>query len=605
MSGLDFYCDGALGDVKGNYRMTVAEIIVNLLGLLAGIGVFLVSIKIISNNLESVGSNRLKSLFARTSKSNLLGVGIGTAATALVQSSGATSVMTIGFVNAGIMSLTQACAIVLGANIGTTITGQIVAIGFLGGDTPLSASVILAALAGIGAFMMYFAKKDIVKRIGSLLAGFGLLFVGLTTMSSSMSAFANLDNIKNFIASINFPGYSVVLVLVGIVLTAIIQSSSVTSSIVITMLVSGLISLDQGIFLILGSNIGACVVALLACIGSSANAKRVAVFHILTNIARVFVFLAISEIITAATGGKFTTGWLFEKMFPGVVPLQLSMFHTLFNVVTVFIMVPMIKLFVKLSEKILPDKAEQKEGSQSARHLYFIDEHMLKTPPIAVQQTKNEVVNMAKIARDNFSLACDIVCTMDYSRIENFRTNEDELNYLNKEITHFVVQLSKLEMSDNDHKYLSSVFHTVTDLERIGDYAENITEYADRLNANKELFSSDAIEEIRKMQGLINDLYDKAIQAYVNIDYVALREAETIEDSIDDYTQKMADNHIQRLDQGICTSDVGAQYISLASNGERVADHFMNVAKVIREYGFVAARHGLSEALPKTSNTSK
>ena len=584
--------------------MTAAEIIVNLLGLLAGIGVFLIAIKIISNNLESVGGNRLKSLFAMTSKNNLLGVGIGTAATALVQSSGATSVMAIGFVNAGIMTLTQACAIVLGANIGTTITGQIVAIGFLGGDTTISASVILAALAGIGAFMMYFAKKDIVKRIGSLLAGFGLLFVGLTTMSGSMAAFAELDSIKRFIAAIDFPGYSVVLVLVGIALTAIIQSSSVTSSIAITMLVSRLISLDQGIFLILGSNIGACVVALLACIGTSTNSRRVAVFHIITNIIRVFAFVAVAEIVTAATGGKFTMGRLFDRMFPGVVPLQLSMFHTLFNVVTVLLLLPTMKFYVKLSEKLLPEKESEKALPQQGVHFYFIDEHLLKTPPVAVQQTKNEIVNMAKIARDNFSLACDIVCTMDYSKIDDFRKNETELNYLNKEITHFVVQLSKLEMSDNDHRYLSSTFHTVTDLERIGDYAENITEYADRLNEKKELFSDEAIDEIRNMQKLIDALYEKAMQAYINVDYVALREAETIEDSIDDFTQQMADNHIMRLDNGVCTSDLGAQYISLASNGERVADHFMNVAKVIRDYGIIGVRH-IADAQRQNQSAAK
>lgn len=576
--------------------MGALDIIIALLELLAGIGVFLVAIKIISNNLESIGGNRLKSLFARTSRSNLLGISIGTAATALVQSSGATSVMAIGFVNAGIMTLTQACAIVLGANIGTTITGQIVAIGFIGNANTISATVILAALAGIGAFMMYFAKKDIVKKIGSLLAGFGLLFVGLSTMSGSMTPFTVEGSpVRSFIASISFPGYSVVLMIVGAVLTAVIQSSSVTSSIAITMFVSNLISLDQGIFLILGSNIGACVVALLASIGANTNAKRVSIFHLLTNVVRVIVFLAIVEIITAATSGRFTVGWLFEKMFPTVKPLQLSMFHTFFNIVTVLILWPMMGAFVKLSEKILPEKPSKKETTSSEERLYYIDEHLLKTPPIAVQQTKNEIVNMAEIAMRNFTLSLDTICTMDYSQLETFRKNENELNFLNREIVHFIVKLSKLEMSDADHVYLSTAYHSITDLERIGDYAENIIEYADRMSASQELFSEEAISEIRTVQGLIEDLYGKVMKTYVNVDLTSLKEAEAVEDEIDDYTAEMADNHIKRIEEGVCTSDIGAQYLSLASNAERVADHFINVAKTIRDYA----------SLPKTPRADR
>ena len=572
--------------------MSIADIFRQLLGLLSGIGVFLIAIKLISANLESVGGDRLKSLFARTSKSNILGIGIGTAATALVQSSGATSVMAIGFVNAGIMSLIQACAIVLGANIGTTVTGQIVAVGFLGGGTTISASVVLAGLAGVGALMMYFAQKETTKEVGGLLAGFGILFVGLSMMSSSMEVFAKVDSVQSFIASINFPGSSLVLVLVGIVLTAIIQSSSVTSSISITMLVSGLISLDQGIFLILGSNIGACVVALLACVGTTRRAKCVASFHVVTNIARVFVFLAIVEAVSALTGGRVTVGTPFARMFPDLQPFQLSMFHTIFNVVTVLAMWPMTGWLARISEKFVPGKkarmiegvvVEDEDKPRDVNRLYYIDEHLLKTPPIAVQQTKYEIVNMADIAIRNFNLACEIVCTMDYSQIDQFRRNEDELNFLNREITKFVVRLSKLPLSDRDHAYLASVFHSVSDLERIGDYAENIVEYADKLNTSHELFSEDAIKEIRHVNKRIDDLFLLVLKAYIKIDAPAYREAQKIEDEIDDLTEAMAANHIKRLDAGICTADVGAQYLSLASNAERVADHLINVANAIKD----------------------
>ena len=568
--------------------MTAVDIISAILGLIAGIGVFLVAIKLISNNLESVGGNRLKALFAKTSKSNLLGVGIGTAATALVQSSGATSVMAIGFVNAGVMALTQAAAIVLGANLGTTITGQIVAIGFIGGGSGtkmISASVILAALAGIGAFITYFAKRGKVKRIGSLIAGFGLLFLGLNTMSGSMKTFTGTESpIRDFIQGINFPGYEVVLVLISIVLTAVMQSSSVTSSIAITMYASGLITINQGIYLILGSNIGAVVVAILATLGANVNAKRLALFHLLTNIVRVFLFLAIALAIGYGTHQEHTIGHLFVRMFPDAPAFQLSMFHTLFNAVTVLALIPFIKPFVKLTEKILPERLRKEDTKTFAPRLFYIDEHLLKTPPIAMQQTKNEIVNMAEIAMHNFNLSCDIVCTLNFDEIETFRHNEEQLNFLNREITRFIVKLSAKQLTGHDHLYLSTAFHTITDLERIGDYAENIVEYAEKLQSSNETFSETAIKEIRTLQQSIDDLFQKVMKAYVAKDFLALAEADKIEDQIDDLTDQMAENHIKRLADGTCTPDVGAHYISLCSNAERVADHFINVAKTIRDF---------------------
>lgn len=573
--------------------MTAVEIAKQLLGLLAGIGVFLIAIKLISANLESIGGNKLKALFAKSARNTPLGVGIGAAATALVQSSGATSVMAIGFVNAGVMSLLQACAIVLGANIGTTITAQIVAFGFLGGGTTLSASVILAALAGVGAFMIYFTKSEKTKSLGGLLAGLGMLFVGLSTMSGSMSVFAQNKAVQAFIASIDFPGASVVLVLAGIVLTAVIQSSSVTSSISITMLVSGLISLDQGIYLILGSNIGACVVALLAGLGASRKAKCVAFFHVLENVARALAFLLLTELAIALSGGAFHVGAPFARLFPRAVPFQLSMFHTFYNVVSVLLFIPFTGFFVKLALRFVPGvrptapiaqiEEEEEKRKPDDNRLYYIDEHLLKTPPIAVQQTKNEIVNMADIALRNFNLACDIICTLDYSGIEVFRRNERELNFLNAEITRFAVQLSKLPMSEEDHVFLTTVFHSVSDLERIGDYAENIVEYADNLKASNHRFSKEAVAEVDYVKSLIGDLFAKVMETYIRLDRAALDEAYAIEDRIDDVTDKMAANHIARLDAGVCTPDVGAQYLSLASNAERVADHFVNVANAAKK----------------------
>lgn len=559
--------------------MTPVQIATAVLSLIAGIGIFLIACTMMSSNLESVSSNKLKQLFARTSKSKLVGVGIGAVATAAIQSSGATTVMVIGFVNAGIMSLMQAATIIYGANIGTTITGQITALGMF--DNAISTGIVFATFAGIGAFIMAFAKKDLVKKIGGILAGFGMLFVGLDMMSASMETFAALDSVKNFLASITNP---ILLVLIGTILTAIIQSSSVMTSVAITMVFTGLINLDQGIYLTMGSNIGSCVVAIIAGLTSSTNAKRTALLHLLFNVSGVVIFMLVAmmmrEISKAVNPTKIITfGYLFGKMFPGVPQTQLAMFHTIFNVITVIIMLPLTNLSVKLVCKILPDK--KKKDEQPAEHFYYIDEHMLSTPPIAVQQTKNEIVNMAEIALHNYDLACDVICTLDYSQIEKFRQNENELNFLNKEIARFVVKLSKLEMNDADHNYLATTFHTITDLERVGDYAENIIEYADKLKESDQKFSDVAISEVRNLQSRINDLFQKVMKAYVNSDADSLDEANVIEDEIDDITETMGANHIERLRAGDCTPDVGAQYLSLASNSERVADHFINVGKSI------------------------
>lgn len=561
--------------------MDAKTIATAILTLIAGIGIFLVACKMMSSNLESVSSNKLKALFAKTSKSKLLGVGIGTVATAAIQSSGATTVMVIGFVNAGIMSLVQAATIIYGANIGTTITGQIVALGMFGANT-IEMTVVFSALTGIGAFIMMFAKKDTVQKIGGILTGFGMLFVGLSMMSGSMEEFAQLDAVKNFLATIRNP---LLLVLIGTVITAIIQSSSVMTSVAITMVVTGLISLDQGIYITMGSNIGSCAVALFAGLTSGTNAKRTAVIHLIFNVAGVILFMLVGMIMREATKGVVTFGNIFEKMFPSAPQTQLAMFHTIFNIVTVILVLPLTNLLIKLVIKIIPDRKKddgtEKKGETS--RLYYLDEHMLSTPPIAVHQTKNEIVNMAEMALHNFNLSCDIVCTLDFSQEETFKANESQLNFLNKEIVRFIIKLSRLELSAKDRNYISTAFHSITDLERVGDYAENIVEYAQKLKDNGESFSETAIAEIRKLQERIEDLFQKVMKAYVNVDMNTLNEADVIEESIDDLTEEMVHNHIERLNVGACTPDVGAQYLSLTSDAERVADHFINVAKTIRE----------------------
>ena len=553
--------------------MDLIAIITSLLTLLAGIGVFLIACQMMSSNLEAASSEKLKKLFSIASDNKLLGVGIGALGTAAIQSSGATTVMTIGFVNAGIISLMQAATIIYGANIGTTVTAQIVALGMFGGNS-VSTSVIFSAFAGLGAFMTLFAKRSTYKPVGGILAGFGLLFVGLELMSGSMESFAALDGVKTFLAGIRNP---VLLVLLGALFTAIIQSSSVMTSIALTMVVTGLIGINQGIYLTMGSNIGSCVVAVIAGVTSGTNAKRTALIHLLFNCTGVVLFML------AAWGlGWFdiSYGSVFERLFPSAPQLQLAMFHTFFNVLTVAIMLPLTGSLVTLVKRLVPDKPLVTESEFTLR---YVDENMLRTPPMAVSQVKREILRMADIALVNLDRSLDMAVHLDFKEKNAFERDERQLNFINRELIGFVVRLSgRRGLSEKDIAYLSGTYRNVRDIERIGDYAENIVEYAVALSNSSQQFSDDAKYEISQLKELLHQLYRSATAAYQNEDFDALAKANTIEEEIDDYTKRMEEGHIARMEKGICTPTVGAQYLELSSNAERMADHMINLAKSIR-----------------------
>ena len=554
--------------------MDITAIISSLLTLLAGIGVFLIACQIMSSNLEAASSEKLKLLFSKASGSKLLGVGIGALGTAAIQSSGATTVMTIGFVNAGILSLAQAATIIYGANIGTTVTAQIVALGMFGGG--VSSSLIFSAFAGLGAFMGLFSKRSSYKTLGGILAGFGLLFVGLELMSGSMESFAALEGVKSFLAGIGNP---LLLVMIGAVLTAIIQSSSVMTSIALAMVVSGLIGIDQGIYLTLGSNIGSCVVAIIAGATSGANAKRTALIHLLFNCTGVAVFMILAWILSFF---DISFGSVFHQLFPSAPHVQLAMFHTFFNTVTVLLMLPLTGALVALVRRMIPDKPKEEAEAFSLR---YVDENMLRTPPVAVSQVKKEILWMGELALQNLDRSLDMATRQDFSLKRQFAFDEEQLNFINRKLIGFVARLSgKSGLGEKDHAYLSGTYRTIRDLERVGDYAENIVEYATALADSSQQFSDDAKYEISQLKGLIHSLYSAAMNAYRDEDFEELARANEIEEQIDDYTRRMEDGHISRMEQGVCTASVGAQYLELSSNAERIADHLINVAKSIRAF---------------------
>lgn len=551
--------------------MNWLDIFYAFLSLLGGIGVFLYGMKLMGDSLEMVAGNEIKRMFAKISNKKLIGVGIGTVTTAVVQSSAAIIVMSMGFVNSGLMSLTQAITISYGANIGTCVTALIVAVG-VGGFADVQLTVIFAALAGVGALMIMFTKKDKVKKIGGIITGLGMIFVGLSVMTSSMSIFSQSDKISAFLAKISNPA---LLLLFGILFTALIQSSSAVSGIVITMVASvpALLQFDQALYIILGSNIGTCITSLIAAIGTNTNAKRAAVINVFYKTVGVIIFGILSI-------------WVpFGKMFSvfKAPALQVAMFHLFFNVVATVIFFPFTNLMVKASEKIMPEK--KKTVDENEPHLYFLEERLLRTPPVAVAQLKNEIENMAEIAKSNFDKCMDAVMVGKVSDvIDEIAKNEKCLNFLNREITKYLVKLSQVDLSEDDKLLISTSYHTVSDIERIGDYAENISEYAEKMEADKLTFSPKAISEIQTLKATITNLYDEVMKTYKEdtLDYID--KVNEYEESVDRQKEEMGEHHIERMNKGECTPEVGAIYLSLASNAERVADHMTNVAYAVRSY---------------------
>lgn len=551
--------------------MNWLDIFYAFLSLLGGIGVFLYGMKLMGDSLEMVAGNEIKRMFAKISNKKLIGVGIGTVTTAVVQSSAAIIVMSMGFVNSGLMSLTQAITISYGANIGTCVTALIVAVG-VGGFADVQLTVIFAALAGVGALMIMFTKKDKVKKIGGIITGLGMIFVGLSVMTSSMSIFSQSDKISAFLAKISNPA---LLLLFGILFTALIQSSSAVSGIVITMVASvpALLQFDQALYIILGSNIGTCITSLIAAIGTNTDAKRAAVINVFYKTVGVIIFGILSI-------------WVpFGKMFSifKAPALQVAMFHLFFNVVATVIFFPFTNLMVKASEKIMPEK--KKPVDENEPHLYFLEERLLRTPPVAVAQLKNEIENMAEIAKSNFDKCMDAVMVGKVSDvIDEIAKNEKCLNFLNREITKYLVKLSQVDLSEDDKILISTSYHTVSDIERIGDYAENISEYAEKMEADKLTFSPKAISEIQTLKATITNLYDEVMKTYKEdtLDYID--KVNEYEESVDRQKEEMGEHHIERMNKGECTPEVGAIYLSLSSNAERVADHMTNIAYAVRSY---------------------
>lgn len=544
-----------------------------LLLLFGGLGTFLLGLKLMSDNLQTLAGNRLKPLFNKLSNNRFMGIATGAGITAVIQSSSATTVMVVGFVNAGIMTLKQATGIIMGANIGTTITAHIAALQSL----PIAS--FLAALACVGAFMTM-SSKDKVAKSGMLICGIGVIFVGMDFMSSAMDAFSKDEAISKFISSIRNP---FLLMIIGLAFTALIQSSSATTSILITLGAAGMMTLRSAIFMTLGINIGTCVTAMLASIGANANAKRASVIHLMFNIFGTIIFSLLIFLLPLISPKLAFDYWL-AKLVPDVIGTQIALFHTLFNVVSTIILVPFTGGLTKLATLIVRDKKNKEQEVPEEKRFMYIDDRILKTPSIALLMLRKEIIAMAELAKTNFDISIECLTKLNFDKKQEFEEREKHIDYLNKKLTKYSVKISTKDISYIEEKEIASFYHAISDIERVGDYAENICEYAQELVENNLNFSNVANDEILLMKGAIDHLYENVMEAFEKKNLGLKDEVEGYEDLVDSYESDLSKNHIARLHNNTCSAESGGIFLSIVSNMERVADHFRNVFYSMTSY---------------------
>ena len=542
--------------------MDVLKLLSSLVWLLAGVGVFIVGMNFLSEALEKSAGEGMKKLLGKISNNRFSGVGIGAGVTAIIQSSSATSVMVIGLVNAGVMTLMQATPIIMGANIGTTITGVLVALK----NDYFNMLMYLFAFAGV---MMGFFKKEKIKLAGLLCSGLGLIFVGLNVMSSEQ-AFGNplVENMfQGIFSAIDFP---LLLILVGVIFTALIQSSSAATGVVITMVGAGILPLELALFIILGANIGTCITALLASVGANENSKRVALIHFTFNVIGTVAFTAIV--------------WIFKKpminlltsMFPGNDPMSLQMrvsiFHVIFNVTTTIMLLPFVSQLVKYSCQVIKDK----QSADSTHALKYVDERLLTMPPVALMQVKKEIDYMYSLVEENISLSFEAMKSATLTNGEKITSNEAIIDFTNGALTKFLIKLS-VNVEQSDEVVIGSYFHVLNDLERIGDHAENFYEIVAEMSAKKITFSEKAQSDFSLMRDKVTQMLSISKDAFDNLNRDELPKLTKLENETDEIKKQLTSSHFTRLAEGSCSMEVSPYYSSVIVGLERVADHLVNV----------------------------
>lgn len=539
--------------------MTLAQLTLFIVSLLAGTGVFLVGVHLLTSNMEQLATGKIKDLFGKTADRRLINVGIGAAATALIQSSGVTTVLIVGFVNVGIMNLYQAAAMIMGTNIGTTVTAQIAAL------SAFPITTYIQILVFVGALMFMFCKKDGAKRTGMILAGLGLIFIGLALMSNAMKV--NRDAVQVLFEGATNP---FLLFFIGIFLTALVQSSSATTSIIIAMSVAGLTIGTGGneiLYIILGTNIGSCVTALMSSFSAGANAKRAALIHLMFNTVGAAIFFIL---LLCWPGFLAST---FRVWFPAPAT-QIAMFHTFFNVVCTVLFLPFCRWFVKVSQWLIREKPAQPEAT-------YLDERMLSSASLAISQLEKEMIRLSDTAMDAFRTSYRSFAARDTSLIEPTHQLIDQANTICQGMVSYLIKLSA-QSKLADERPISDLHSNLGDIMRIAEIADNLTKYTQKAIKKGIEFSDNVLDELNGMTRSIEELYSLTTSAVLEKKPELLPEIDKTENNIDSLRKQLIAHHIERLNSGACKAESSGIFINLVSNLERLGDHLTYIAHTVQ-----------------------
>ena len=539
----------------------MGTIIIELMG---GLGLFLAGMNMMSHGIEKVAGSKLRSILEAFTKNRFLGLVVGLFFTAVIQSSSAATSMAVSFVNSGLMNLAQASGIILGANIGTTVTALLVAF-------KLSAVAPIFVLAG--AIMCNFFKAPMVKKSGEIVLGFGILFMGISAMSSAMGVLRDMQFVIDFLANFTNPFLGMLL---GLVITSIVQSSSVTVSILVVMASQGLVDLRICMFVILGCNIGACTSALLTAISGGKNAKRTALIHLLFNIfgtILMFVLLLlfgdfIESIVLMVAGGGIDSGTLGR---------QIAYTHFLFKVFQVIVFYPFMNWIIKLTYIIVPGEDSLPEEKENEFVAHFIS-NALPDPSVAVYVAVKEMERMAYMAFNNLNLAVECLIDVDEDGANQVHETEKYINYLNMEVNNYLIKINQNAIPLGDANKISAYFHVNGDIERIGDHAESIADMIPAFKDRNLTLSKQSISELREMMGAVNVVLEKSLKMFVSGDETYMKDVLDYENRVDNYEMKLQDAHIERLKEGVCSARAVVYFADIISSLERVGDHATNIA---------------------------
>ena len=546
-----------------------------LFRFVGGLGMFLYGMHIMADGLQKSAGGKMKQLLGVLTSHRILGVLVGALVTAVIQSSSATTVMVVGFVNAGIINLTQAVGVIMGANIGTTITAWVVSMSEWG--KMLKPEFFAPLLIGFGAFILLFSKKEKKRQVGEILVGFGVLFIGLSFMSGAITPYRDAPI---FATAFRVLGKNPILgILTGAVVTAIIQSSSASVGILQTLALNGVVSWNSAIYITLGQNIGTCVTALLSSAGANRTAKRAAVIHLLFNVLGAWIFGVLMFVVFPMTPA-FASG--------KVTSVGISVFHTIFNITNTLVLFPFAKILVELSGKIIREKEPELSAAELSQdpdmdvfERPHLDRRILGSTSFAIQSVAEQVLRMGELAREHMDLAMDSVFEVSEEKIQQAARMERTMDMFEKDLTEYLVYLSHESLTESEIQQVSHLLFTVSDFERIGDHCDNIAELAESLVKEERQLSADAIEDLKDILDVVVKAVDTAIESRRKESIIDARRVYMLEDDVDSMEEELRHSHMERLSKGLCSADTGIVFLDILSNLERISDHAVNIAEYV------------------------